>query len=213
MLKRVIRCFENQSYTNKQLIIVYEESDQLTCEFIMRYNFGLETKIIKVTSNPKLTLGELRNMSVFEAEGEYVCQWDDDDWFDPDRLSEQMKYLQQQGKLACILSRWIVFNIFTKKAYLSNKRLWEGSVLCKRDVMLQIPYPSLSKGEDSDVINWLYVHDELSVIDDQPHLYIYIYNGNNTWEFDHFKQIFDFSQELPTSFSKEVVQIITDSNN
>jgi len=212
MLQRVIRCFDNQSYPNKQMVIVYEESDQLTHEFIAQHTFDYNTKIVNIGLGSKKTLGELRNISVREADGEYVCQWDDDDWYDPDRLSEQMNVLLLNNKPACVLSRWIVFDACSQKAYLSNRRLWEGSILCKRDRMLQNPYPQLSKGEDSNLINCLYEHGELSIIEDMPNLYVYIYHGDNTWEYAHFKQIFDYSKELSLSFSKEVFQIINDSD-
>ena len=209
MLKRAIECFKNQSYENKQLIIVYEEFDTLTHEFINVQKFDNNIKVIRISSSiDKLSLGELRNISVKQADGEYVCQWDDDDWFDPDRLKIQMKFIQKSGKPACILSRWIVFNSQTKKAYISNQRLWEGSILCLKDLIIKNLYLPLHKGEDTNVIDSLFEGDKLYIIDDQPELYIYVSHGNNTWEQNHFDHIILNSIELNSEYSSDVEEIL-----
>ena len=209
ILKRVIRCFNDQSYPNKQLVIVYEEADKPTHLFIERQTFGRDAKVVKIDAATKLTLGELRNISVKEADGSYVCQWDDDDWYDADRLTEQMKHIQLHGKSGCILSRWIVFDATTQKAYLPKRYTWEGSIMCKREVMLQNPYSPLIKGEDTSVIQFLFKRGALSIIDDMPHLYVYIYHGGNTWDYDHFLKILDTSQELSSALSEEIIAVLS----
>ncbi len=211
MLKRVINCFYAQSYHNKQLVIVYEEIDELTCNFVENLSFDEGLKVIKIDSLRKRSLGELRNIGIVAADGEYVCQWDDDDWFDPDRLETQMRFLKKQGKVACILSRWIIFDACSEKAYLSNRRLWEGSILCKKEIMLKYPYPHISKGEDTIIIENLFNQELLVLIDDMPELYIYIYHGNNTWESSHFKRILNASKELSFEYSLDIKSILLNS--
>lgn len=201
MLRRVIECFYDQIYENKQLVIVYEDFDQPTVNFIKGYHFSPEVKLVEIASTSrKLSLGELRNISIQKADGEYVCQWDDDDWYDPERLSSQMQCIMDSGKAGCILSRWIVFDSRTKKAYLSNFRLWEGSILCKKEVILQKPYPDMAKGEDTSVIDYLYMINELYIANDMPYLYLYVYHGNNTWDEDHFKMMFEYGMEMPEEY-------------
>ena len=209
MLRRAIRCFENQSYHNKQLVIVYEESDQLTHEFMIQQKYDLNIKVVKINTESKKTLGELRNISVREADGSFVCQWDDDDWYNSDRLLNQMNNLLMHEKPASILSRWIVLDACAQKVFLSNIYLWEGSILCKRALMLKIPYPSLAKGEDSYVIECLFKQGKLSIINNMPHLYVYIYHGNNTWDADHFKRLIGRCQELSYSDSAKIINAIS----
>ena len=211
MLQRVINCFYNQSYKNKQLVIVYEDFDTPTHEFVINSKFDDNVKIIMIDSSKgKIPLGELRNISIREADGEYITQWDDDDWFDPERLLSQMEILLAENKPACVLSRWIVFNSYTNKAYLSNRRLWEGSILCRKDIIQQNPYLAISKGEDSSVVEFLHQNGDLHLIEDMPHLYVYIYHGDNTWEAAHFNQIFDFSTELSESYSMDVLEVLSE---
>lgn len=209
MLERVINCFYNQSYQNKQLIIVYEDFDIMTHNFIINQCLGDNIKVVMIDSSKrKVPLGELRNISIYEADGEYVCQWDDDDWFDPDRLRIQMLCMRQSGKPACVLSRWIVFDALTNKAYLSNQRLWEGSILCRKNLILEKLYPALHRGEDSSVVEYFYKKEKLHIIDNFPELYIYISHGNNTWEQRHFDHIFQSSTELPFEYSLEIQEIL-----
>jgi len=192
------------------LVIVYDESDLLTHEFITQHKFGSNFKIVNLNTETKLTLGEKRNISVKEADGDFVCIWDDDDWYDPNRLTEQMNHLLFHGKSGSILSRWIAFDSCSQKAYLSHKYPLEGSILCKRDVMLQTPYPSLPKNEDTRVIFLLYKQGKLSIINDMAHLYVYIFHGNNTWDLEHFNNnIFSRSNEMSSSFSREVMNEVS----
>lgn len=57
-------------------------------------------------------------------------------------------------------------------------------------------YESTTKGEDTDVIEYLYENNHLACIEDKPFLYVYIYHGGNTWNLNHFSGIFNASQEL-----------------
>lgn len=211
MLQRVIDCFRDQSYVNRQLVIVYEESDELTCGFLHGLTWEENIKLVKVPDKPvKFSLGKLRNLSLEQADGDYVCQWDDDDWYAPDRLSAQMEAVLKADRPASVLSRWIVFDAIRRKAYLSNRRLWEGSILCRKELMLNKPYPEISKGEDTEVIESLVRKNLLTVIHDMPELYIYIYHGANTWEQDHFKDIFTASTELSSEECAQVTDILND---
>ena len=208
MLKRAIACFESQSYPYLEMVIVWEEDDVQTELFLRQVKLGDRYKLCKVPVSPiKKTLGELRNLSINIADGEYVCQWDDD-WYDPERLSIQMTRLQHSGKPVCLLSRWIIFDGVTEKSYLSKRRLWEGSILCRKELMYQTSYPILSKGEDTPVIQSLFDRQLLEIIDDEPEIYIYVSHGNNTWEREHFERIFEESTELDVQYTMQIQALL-----
>lgn len=204
-LQRAVECFLQQTYEHKQLLILYEDIDPATKEYIESQRFPATIQYREVKSSTrKLSLGELRNLSIRHAAGDYVCQWDDDDWYHPERLTLQMSYLQHTGKPASILSRWTVFDSLTHKVYISNRRLWEGSILCKREIMLRVPYPSLNQGEDTSVIDYLNEKELIEVIENHPELYIYNYHGGNTWDFAHFNKIFEYSSEINDAYASQV---------
>lgn len=210
MLQRVITCFRDQSYPSRQLVIVYEESDGLTADFLNSQTWEDNIKLVRVPDKPvKLSLGRLRNLSIEQADGDYVCQWDDDDWYDSDRLAIQMEYILKSQRPACILARWVVYDAVNQKAYLSNVRLWEGSILCRKDILQNKPYPEIPKGEDTEGIDYLSKNNLLTVIRDMPELYIYAYHGTNTWEQDHFTDIFAASTELSADDCAQIVDIMT----
>jgi glycosyltransferase involved in cell wall biosynthesis len=49
-------------------------------------NFDSRVKFFVVKREPGRTLGSLRNLDIEMAQGEYVCQWDDDDWYHAGRI-------------------------------------------------------------------------------------------------------------------------------
>lgn len=206
MLRRAIDCFLKQTYPNRQLVLIYEDFDLPTADLINGLTPDCRIKPVKISSNPKKTLGELRNISIESADGEYVCQWDDDDWFAPERLTEQMRCICNTGRAASILTHWLIFDATTGKSYVSNARLWEGSILSRKDVLSA--YPRESKGEDTVVIDQLYQSAQLALISDMPELYIYTFHGGNTWGTSHFDEIFNASCELSPEYGQQIREIL-----
>ena len=91
LAQRAIRCFGDQTYPERELIIVSEgERDYRTA--LERYidQHAIERARV-VPAEPGATLGELRNRTLDEAAGPIVCQWDDDDLSHPNRLAEQSR--------------------------------------------------------------------------------------------------------------------------
>jgi glycosyltransferase involved in cell wall biosynthesis len=201
-------CFYNQTYDFKELVVIYEDSDELTDEFLRGMGHGSEMKIVKVSGALKSTLGELRNISVEKAAGAFVCQWDDDDWYHPERLEYQYRALSDNNSAASILTRWVMVDTLRNKAYLSDSYLWEGSLLCERSLLLKKRYPKKRRGEDSSVIAYLYKRNSIYLISRKPTLYIYIYHGKNTWNYKHWEELFNQARELSQEKTEEVFSII-----
>ena len=207
LLTRAIRCFEAQKYPNKELVVVYESDDPGTRQ-VLQGARNVNVRQVEIAATPKLTLGELRNIAVKNASGEYVCQWDDDDWYHERRLEVQMKCIQESCKPATVLLNWIVFNTITNQAYISPTRIWEGSILFKKNIISdQIRYENISKGEDSVLIQKLLAKNYVYPLW-MPSLYIYVFHGKNTFGEDHFKKIFANSQRLSRSSSLVIKDIL-----
>ncbi|SPW20412.1 Uncharacterised protein [Elizabethkingia anophelis] len=43
-----------------------------------------------------------------------------------------------------------------------------------------------------------------------PYLYIYTYNGLNTWNYSHFRQIINASMKLSEKYSELIKQVINE---
>jgi glycosyltransferase involved in cell wall biosynthesis len=207
-LKRAIDCFLAQSHENKELVVVYETDDLPTASFLQSYSARPEIRCHGVDVTPKRTLGELRNVSIERSRGEYFCQWDDDDWYHVDRIREQLAAVVNNHQTACLLTNWLMFDVARRQAYFSLVRLWEGSILCRRDVLINgIKYPAMARQEDSFFMNALIAESRVYPLV-MPILYIYEAHGGNTWSGSHFEQIFSMSQPLSEAVSKLILDIL-----
>jgi hypothetical protein len=188
-LKNAIKDFLNQSYTNKELIILYDDDDDLTQNFRDKSNYDKSVKWYKMDS--KLNLGQLRNKSVEFANGEYVIQWDDDDSYHKDRIKIQLHFALKTNK-AVILDDWIILNMRNKKKYsLIRQPGWEGSILSHKKHLLKYKYQeNMEKGgygEDTYCIDKLLANNLIYSLSNHAYLYTYrILHGKNTCPDDHF---------------------------
>jgi glycosyltransferase involved in cell wall biosynthesis len=172
---RAIECFLTQSYPSKELIVIDGgESDEL--------RQGIDAicyppiKLHRERQDGR-SVGELRNLAVEKSAGRYVCVWDDDDLYDPDRLSVQMSAIASLNTDACFLARLQLWWPAQRVLAVSFRRMWEGSMICARDKMPR--YQTLHRCEDAPVAYRLW-RSERVVILDEPRLYTYVFHGANT---------------------------------
>jgi hypothetical protein len=180
---RAVECFLAQSYPNRELVVIDGgESDQL--------QQGIEAICyppIKLHRQPQAgrSMGELRNLAVEKSSGRYVCIWDDDDLYDPDRLSVQMSAITALGTDACFLARLQLWWPARPVLAVSIRRMWEGTAICTRD---RFPlYRPLRRGEDTPVAFHLWRTARVVMLD-EPRLYTYVFHGANTYSESHFAQ-------------------------
>jgi len=210
-LYKAIVNFKNQSFSNKELIVVFEHLDLTTRRIVTEIN---DTTIIPliVNSFKELTLGALRNLGIESANGDYICQWDDDDWYHADRLKLQYEAAIKSGLKGSILTRWIIYNNITKKTYVSESGLKEGTILCEKEIMINNPYPNKRICEDTEVVFHLFDSGFLSPINDSHKLYIYVIHGQNTWDTPHFDEMISFATPLPATSSNQI-QLVLDKKH
>ncbi len=187
LLARAIRCFQAQSWANRELLIVYESDDAATRAFLNTLVDPL-IRVIEVSVTPKRSLGELRNLAVERARGRWFCQWDDDDWHHCERLAAQWSALRSQRQVACVMMHWLVFDSSTGRAFISPRWHWEGSILCDREALSgKLRYASMARGEDTPFVQALVRRGEIAQLF-RPGLYIYVYHRRNVWDYAHWRQ-------------------------
>jgi glycosyltransferase involved in cell wall biosynthesis len=189
ILKRAIACFQNQTYPNKELIlgITSDNKDAIT---LLNQLDDPRIKIVTVSNSSAFTLGQKRNWVIENSSGFYFCVWDDDDWYNSERLEFQVNALQGTNYKSSVLSRLILYDLEKNIAYLSATRwAWEQTLLCERSV-LEVPslrYAELERGEDSVFIYNL-KKNNLLLTTHYPSLYIYVYHGQNTSHRKHWDE-------------------------
>lgn len=211
-LKTAIKCYQHQTYSNKELLIVYRIEDNETRNYIHQLN-DPSIRSLSIASENHLTLGEIRNMSISASNGEYFCQWDDDDWYHSYRLEHQLNSVLKSGKECSVLMRLLFYDAINSKAYFSYARPWENSILCKRSILDDgFFYPKLNQKEDTIFVKELLSKNMVSLVDYNP-VYIYVYHGNNTWNKDHFEYMFSHSQLLSTYISSLIKDVLAGTYN
>jgi glycosyltransferase involved in cell wall biosynthesis len=196
-LARAIDCFRSQTYPEKELIILVEDSDNHVKE-ILEPIADPRIKCFVIPSTPKLPLGSLRNLAISKAEGEFICQWDDDDWYHGKRVEVQLNTVLKNHKPACFLAFWLIYDKISSQAYMSGLGPWPGTILCRKSFLTdKFQYPDIPIHEDWEVMISL-IKNNLAYPVIMPSLYIYAYHGSNTFDHDHFQRnIFSTSQLLP----------------
>lgn len=205
---RAIKCFQDQTYMNKELLIVFE-TERTIDRPVVTPGGDNGIKHLEIGLRPKKSLGQLRNIGISACGGEYFCQWDDDDWYHIGRLEAQMRAVQSNCKAASVLSNWLMYDCGNEQAYLSYIGPWAGSVLCKRRIGKRtVRYPDLAKNEDAQFANELYSMNCVMPLL-MPFLYVYVYHGQNTWDADHFQALFSRSKRLSPSASRTIGKILS----
>ena len=122
------------------------------------------------------------------ATGEFLIpQWDDDDWYHPDRITLQVNKLQE-GFDACALAGTLMHvnkDPYTNRPYIGL--LPNGvppTIMHRRDNSIR--YPSLARTEDTVYVDAWLKKEYVQLPADDSYLYIRSFHGANTWEIDHF---------------------------
>jgi glycosyltransferase involved in cell wall biosynthesis len=183
-LERAIKNFNAQTYENKELLITYEDDDDLTHQIVSGLN-SPNIKTLRIPSAPEFTLGTLRNLAVESCSSEVICVWDDDDWYHVDRIKVQVASLLSSHKPVCVMAYLLLFNCYENQAYLSQLRTWENSVVCLRSAFNdEVKYGDLERSEDLVLVEQFIKLNMIYPIL-VPHLYTYVLHGKNTWDHDH----------------------------
>lgn len=215
-LEHAIGDFLRQSWPNRELVIVHDGSNSChqTIESLVPSAPSAPVRVVKVPEG--LSLGELRNQSLSHANGEFICQWDDDDRYHPQRLEVQMTVLLKASADACFLSdqlhhfanqavlRWDDWNL---ERFPYN--LIPGTLVARRSVVA--PYQHKSRGEDSSQVDDLLRKGATIVrVRDKGWLYVYTFTGNNTFAQAHHQAISDL-KPLRTSRVLSMEQTLRDA--
>ena len=178
-----IQCYRRQTYPKRELVVVCDRSGNEVERFIAQ----LKDPSIRYIHTGKAVLGALRNVSVEHAAGDLLCQWDDDDLYHPRRLGFQYRQLVNSGQAGHFLSRWLLWWPKRRLLGVSSHRVWEGSMLVRKDVLP--PYPEKALAEDTHAIVEL-ANNHRIVTSKAPGLYCYVVHGNNSWNTRHFVDMF-----------------------
>jgi glycosyltransferase involved in cell wall biosynthesis len=165
---RAIKCFVEQTFVDKELIIVTDNMMDKGMLTPLQAN-GCKNKILY---RPFATIGEKRNVGISYSKADYIATWDDDDWNHPIRLTEQLRAMTTDGS---ILDRVTLVNSETKKYAISKEGKWQASFIGKR--LKMFIYPAQNFDEDEAVTQRM----NIGFISNKQDLFHYHIHGKNTW--------------------------------
>jgi len=185
LMKRSIKCFCDQHYENKEMVVIDDGEQDL--EEVLSDLPSSQLQYVKLENKPENTLGKLRNRSLSEATGDFLIQWDDDDWYHPERITIQSKVLRN-GYDACCLSGALMH--LDEEPYMNHPYIGflpdgiPGSIMHRRDSAIR--YPHKRRAEDTIYLKeWIQKRYQ-QLPDEYSYLFIRCYHGSNTWEKEHF---------------------------
>lgn len=167
-------------------MVIVDDGEQDLAEAISEIPAS-QLRYFKLDYHKDYTLGELRNCTLEEATGDFLIQWDDDDWYHPERISVQSRALQE-GYDACCLSGALMH--LNEEPYLNHPYVGvlpdgiPGSIMHRAES--EIRYPHTRRAEDTVYLNKWMEKRYLRLPGQYSYLFIRCYHGSNTWERKHF---------------------------
>lgn len=186
LLKRSLHSYKNQTHPNKELVVVDNGHDQIE-ELLVDFPSS-EVKYIRIEPSPDNILGDLRNVSLDEATGDYLICWDDDDWFHPERIEIELQTLKQGFDACCLTGN--LFHIdsekFLEHPYRGSLPNGSPSTIMHRKND-HIRYPSLQREEDTVYLNQWRKRKKYKSLDlSYSYLFVRVFHGNNVSDKKHF---------------------------
>ena len=199
LLAEAVADFANQTFPDRELLITHDQdaATHAGVRAVVSAHPGAAIRIARVAPGPRL--GGLRNAAVAEAQGRWLCQWDDDDRYHPLRLSLQWDAMQAQDAAASYLVdqlHWfrgqgrLYWDDWHRESYPLN--VIQGTILARRDVFPR--YPDLARGEDTLHTHALMRADAaegfgVARLRGAGWCYIYRHHGDNVWDAAHHQAI------------------------
>lgn len=185
LMRRSVRCYQRQTYPHRELVVVDDGHTDLSP--MLSALPANEVTHISLDPDTDHVLGTLRNIALEKASGDYLTQWDDDDWYHAERLERQAAVLDD-GADACALEGTLMH--LDLPDYFCHPYVGllddgvPGSIMHRNTDAVR--YPSMHRAEDTAYLEHWLDRDYRLLPASQAHLFIRCFHGRNTWEEEHF---------------------------
>jgi glycosyltransferase involved in cell wall biosynthesis len=215
MLLKAIVNFDIQNYPNKELVISYPKTDRKTKELIEEISNLSDLRLVQVERTNDISLGQAKNNALIYCNGDYICTWDDDDWYHYNRITHQYNNMQVNGKYrqASILTKIMMYDEIKDLAWHSSTYDWGCTLLCRKDLILKYPFADENIAEDTLLVKQLYFEKRLHVIADCAFLYLHVYHGQNAMDYFHFYYLANKSELLDQESKSWIKSLINTQVN
>lgn len=177
-----IQSYLNQTYKNTELVIINQDKPFYTKN--------------EVLVDKGMSIGKLRNIGLENSSGDLIIQWDDDDYYHPERIKTQVEEYNRrkvEGYSAVVLHNIIIHDL-TSGVSVRRRASWRlkcfpGTILHEKT---DVVYSDLRTEEDTDFLCKL----KFFVMNNDPLLYTRMYHGYNACSRSHFDDLLKEGQSL-----------------
>jgi glycosyltransferase involved in cell wall biosynthesis len=187
LARRAVSCFAAQTWPNLELVVV-DDGMQDPAPMLEQFSAqGAAIRLVRPPADEGRTLGDLRNLAIRHATGDWCIQWDDDEWYHPTRVERQVRAADDRS--VAVALRWTLVHVESPRHGRLSFRAdtgfaTPGTVLHRTGVEA---YPPLRRGEDSVFLRRLRAAGPVTVLGaESSHLFVRCFHGSNTWDEDHF---------------------------
>lgn len=191
LAQRAVACFQKQTYPNKELVIVDDGADGRLGEWIASLHDS-RLRYTRSRGKEKKILGELRNLALENAQGEYIALWDDDDLSHPRRLALQMQMMFFVSADGCFLTSQVLY--WPTRGQLADtssrhwRNGWHNTMIFKKAIVAAEKFPNIKRRVDGILCRKMLPKTKV-VLCHARRLYLRTVHGANLWDEEHFEKM------------------------
>lgn len=171
-LQRAIRCYRNQTWPKKELLILADGEDVSDLA-------GNDARYVHINEGPEI--GTKRNFGSELARGEIIISWDDDDWNAAGRIADQVRRLQEKGVSVTSYHSMLFTDGAAWWQFTGSSLANLGTSLCyRKDWWQRHQFPPKQIHEDGDFIEAAAREKQLAAADAGQLVVASVHSGNTS---------------------------------
>lgn len=189
-LMNILNNYKNQLYSRKELIIIINKDSINLNEWKKKAASYPNVTVYKIAE--RVSLGQCLNAGISKAKYPLIAKFDNDDFYSPYYLREQVKALLRTGspvvgKHACLVYLTASKKLVIRSPYEKNKSVdfvQGGTILFRKSIIKKVRFSDLSVGEDVKFLKDC-AKKGYTIYATTPTNYVYIRRKNkstHTWQ-------------------------------
>jgi glycosyltransferase involved in cell wall biosynthesis len=159
-MKKAVEYFLRQTHPNKELLILDDGTrfDSLVSWATASSDDNDKVSILRYVPNSRFkTLGAKRNWCVKHSRGDLIAHWDDDDWYESERLSLQVAAMGDANAEICGVEAPIFYDLPSGNSFQYRYRgpgryLYSATLMYSRDYWARSTFPALQVGASTPFV-------------------------------------------------------------
>ncbi|BAH43887.1 conserved hypothetical protein [Brevibacillus brevis NBRC 100599] len=154
----IIANYKTQLYQKKELIIVINKDSMSLAKYRQKVRGYKNISVYKVPE--RVSLGRCLNYAISKTKYPFIAKFDDDDYYSPHYLKQQMNDLHRTGAdmvgkrafMTYLQSRKLLILRYPKQHNKFVRALAGGTILFRKRVCNRVRFANISLGEDAKFI-------------------------------------------------------------